>query len=505
MSHPISRSRKGCPQSAPLHHTGSERLRGAVAAVEIGINMKHSLRAFGLIVLMIMAPLAGCFGQAEENEMQNTDALKIDFLPAGEAEMRAGEWHIFTLEGEGTRLVVPQDVLLFVNDSIVPLGVVQVQNSDLLTGKIITTPYVNATSLTVVYDDGTASKIDITVGAGTPIVNGQEWFDKMEFILSVCADSTECGGYINRWMGSPNPAFERAASFFHGHFEGLGYETHIMRVTDHLNPTQPESLNIIAWKDGRSDTCVQGMGAHMDIAPPASPPAGGTYEGAYDNTAGTVAMMLYAKAFVDVEFECDTFLALWSSEEEGLRGSNAFANNDCDYCLPQDKELRFYINMDMMGISWPAVKDTGEPFPYHAWSGPDTDPEVDELAITEVMDHVHRNVLKAPMDLRIDGTYGAGCDQHWDEHDNLVMDVHEDTFGRSDHVTFRDLGAQTIFHLGAYDDDYSAYHSPSDTLDNMISSVGGQEELEKSIQFVMWAAMLEFMIADQTPEIRNLQ
>jgi len=160
--------------------------------------------------------------------------------------------------------------------------------------------------------------------------------------------------------------------------------------------------------------------------------------------------------------------------------------------------------MDMMGISWPAVKDTGEPFPYHAWSGPDNDPSVDELAITEVMDHVHRNILKAPMDLRIDGTYGAGCDQHWDEHDNLVMDVHEDTFGRSDHVTFRDKGAQTIFHLGAYDDDYDAYHSPNDTLDNMISSVGGQAELEKSIQFVMWAAMLEFLVADQTPEIRNL-
>jgi len=120
------------------------------------------------------------------------------------------------------------------------------------------------------------------------------------------------------------------------------------------------------------------------------------------------------------------------------------------------------------------------------------------------MDHVHRNILKAPMDLRIDGTYGAGCDQHWDEHDNLVMDVHEDTFGRSDHVTFRDKGAQTIFHLGAYDDDYDAYHSPNDTLDNMISSVGGQAELEKSIQFVMWAAMLEFIVADQTPEIRNL-
>ena len=62
------------------------------------------------------------------------------------------------------------------------------------------------------------------------------------------------------------------------------------------------------------------------------PPGGGTYEGAYDNTAGTVAMMLYARAFADLTFECDTFLALWSSEEEGLRGSNAFANNNCDYC-----------------------------------------------------------------------------------------------------------------------------------------------------------------------------
>ena len=83
------------------------------------------------------------------------------------------------------------------------------------------------------------------------------------------------------------------------------------------------------------------------------------------------------------------------------------------------------------------------------------------------------------------------------------MDVHEDTFGRSDHVTFRDLGAQTIFHLGAYDEDYSAYHSPTDTLDNMVSEVGGQENLEESIQFVMWAAFLEFILADQDPGVRN--
>ena len=121
-----------------------------------------------------------------------------------------------------------------------------------------------------------------------------------------------------------------------------------------------------------------------------------------------------------------------------------------------------------------------------------------------MLEHVHFEILNAPRDLRIDGTYGAGCDQHWDEHDDLVFDVHEDTFGRSDHVTFRELGAQTIFHLGAYDADYDAYHSPSDTLDNMVAEVGGQQKLEESMEFVMWAAMLEFIIADQTPEIRNL-
>ena len=120
------------------------------------------------------------------------------------------------------------------------------------------------------------------------------------------------------------------------------------------------------------------------------------------------------------------------------------------------------------------------------------------------MEHVHFEMIGAPRDLRIDGTYGAGCDQHWEDHEDLVLDVHEDTFGRSDHVTFRDLGAQTIFHLGAYDEDYSAYHSLDDTLDNMVEVVGGQEELENSLEFVMWAALLEFILADATPEVRNI-
>jgi len=471
----------------------------------MGYDGQRVLYASTMMCLFLFASLSGCFGEEEIETFESEDILLINGMKSDEATMFRGELHDFILRGKNMVMRTDAaDVLFFVNGSIVPSGMVSSDDMEVLSGHILTTPYTEEVNLELMNEDGFKTTMLVSIENGTPIVNGEDWYEKMEFITSVCSDSSECGGYVNRWMGTPNPAFERAAAFFQGHFEGLGYDTDILRVNDHLNPSQPESLNVIAWKEGRSDTCVQGMGAHFDIAPPGGPPGGGTYEGAYDNTAGTVTMMLFARAFVDMTFECDTFLALWSSEEEGLRGSNAFANNDCDACLPRDKELRFYINMDMMGISWPAYKPTGEPYPYHAWSGPDDDPNQQDVEITSILDHVHRTILKAPMNLTIEGTYGAGCDQHWDEHENLVMDVHEDTFGRSDHVTFRNLGAQTIFHLGAYDDDYDAYHSPSDTLDNMIQMVGGVDEIQKSIEFVMWAAMLEFLLADQTPEVRNV-
>ena len=139
---------------------------------------------------MLMAPLAGCFGENEKEVQDAGEFLLIDFAPAGDIALRSGEWHTFTLEGEGTRLVVPEDVLLFVNDSIVPLGVIQVQGDKLLNGKILTTPYVTSTTLTLVFADGTGATIDFEVENGTPIVNGQDWFNKMDFILSVCTDSS---------------------------------------------------------------------------------------------------------------------------------------------------------------------------------------------------------------------------------------------------------------------------------------------------------------------------
>ena len=260
--------------------------------------MNSRLVALLLASIFILAPLSGCFGEEEVENVAASSVLQIDYLDPSDAIMRTGEWHDFTLDGEGYSLVSPSDILLFVDNTYVVTH--QVDGGKLtVKGMILTTPFTDNVTLSLIHPDGSSEQIEVELTNGTPIVSGSEWFEKMDFITSVCSDSTECGGYINRWMGTPNPAFERAASFFQGHFEGLGYETHVLRVTDHQNPSEPESLNVIAWKRGIRDDCVQGMGAHMDIAPPGGPPGGGTYEGAYDNTAGTVSMMLFAKAMVD--------------------------------------------------------------------------------------------------------------------------------------------------------------------------------------------------------------
>ena len=187
-----------------------------------------------LFTLLIASPLSGCLGASEEfEEIEPEFLLLVD-------EMRRGEFHDFVISGE-TRLEVPSTVLLFIEEKLQVSGTIEAKGED-LQGRLLIPPTTMNFSIRL-----NSEILDFETVEGDPIVSGKDWFEKMEFITSVCSDSSACGGYVNRWMGSPNPNFERAASYFQGHFEGLGYETHLMRVTDHLNPTQPESLNVIAW------------------------------------------------------------------------------------------------------------------------------------------------------------------------------------------------------------------------------------------------------------------
>ncbi|MEC7411788.1 MAG: hypothetical protein VYE08_04075, partial [Candidatus Thermoplasmatota archaeon] len=135
-----------------------------------------------LMVLMMLAPMSGCIGGTPEEEVIDADAtLTIDGLPATEATVRLGEWHDLLLIGEGLRLSAPaHDVFLFVNGSMDLDSSVPVEG-DRLSFRLLTTPYTEAVELTIYAQNGRKTVFSLPVENGTPIVNGQEWFEKMDY------------------------------------------------------------------------------------------------------------------------------------------------------------------------------------------------------------------------------------------------------------------------------------------------------------------------------------
>ena len=139
-----------------------------------------------LVLLMMLASLSGCFGEAEVEQPPVDSVFQIDYTSPNDVVMKTGEWHEFVLKGQGRALSVPTDVMLFVNGSVLPNGYATVEGDQLI-GKLLLTPYVEEVKLTIVHPDGTGESFELVVAEGTPIVNGQDWMEKMEFITSVCA------------------------------------------------------------------------------------------------------------------------------------------------------------------------------------------------------------------------------------------------------------------------------------------------------------------------------
>ena len=105
-------------------------------------------------------------------------------------------------------------------------------------------------------------------------------------------------GYLDRWAGQGNLAYEDAAQFLIAEMTAYGLRVEVQRfaIEDVLGNVNPEAYNVCGFRDGTlypNEWLV--FGAHFDIAPPAN--AGlvdphitgsrtyGTRVGAYDNTA----------------------------------------------------------------------------------------------------------------------------------------------------------------------------------------------------------------------------
>ena len=395
----------------------------------------------------------------------------------------------------------------------------------------------------------------------TGVVDGRTTFNYLNMLSDESLDATDAAdgaiGYLDRWAGQGNAAYEDAAQYLIQTLENFGLEVITQRfVYDSLTTgaQNPEAYNICGYRFGSVEpNNWMVFGAHFDIAPPVN--GGmldphifgrtyGTRVGAYDNTAGTSMVLTVAEAMAGYDTRNTMVFCLWSGEEGGKRGSDFWT----DYWVKEDNpevEVTNYVNLDMAGVNWPggggapcgnghgggdggcdpqpAIDPDGYPkdeevWPMRVYIGPGLDhdvmnqPEMVGLAMWIGSDAIGVEEQMAPL-------LGTGYDaETWKVDDWLAKDrpeiiVYEDTTARSDHATFQDNLGTVTMGFGGLVDGYWCYHQTCDTVDEMIDWMdttgkdygeeqSGTSNLVDALDTITWWATYSFFHLDEQP-IRN--
>jgi hypothetical protein len=362
-------------------------------------------------------------------------------------------------------------------------------------------------------------------------------------------------GYLDRWAGQGNLAYEDAAQFLITEMTayGLYVETQRFDLTDVLGNQNPEAYNICGFRNGTlypNEWLV--FGAHFDIAPPANAvlidphDSGsrtyGTRYGGYDNTAGTSMVLTTAEAMADMPYDTRRTMVfcLWSGEEGGKRGSDYWTDTLADN--HPEVTVTNYINLDMAGVNWPG--GGGAPCgDEHGGNGNcDPDPQPDEGGYPKdsevwpmriyIGPSLNYNKIDQPDMVYLSQWIGAdainvsmqqdilvGSDNNsestwkyeaWLEEDRPEIIIYEDTTARSDHASFQDnLGTITLGYGGLVDG-YWCYHQTCDTLEEMEdwmdtqskdygNNATGKNNLVNSLDMITWWATYSFFHMDERP------
>ena len=394
----------------------------------------------------------------------------------------------------------------------------------------------------------------------TGVVNGRTTFNFLSSLSDTTSDPTDVVdgalGYLDRWAGQGNAAYEDAALHLIQTMENFGLEVITQRFTyDSLmtGAQNPEAYNICGYRYGEVDPDKwMVFGAHFDIAPPVNGAVldphvfgrtYGTRVGAYDNTAGTSMVLTVAEAMANYKTRNTMVFCLWSGEEGGKRGSDFWTDEWVKNENP-DVEVTNYVKLDMAGVNWPG----GGGAPCGGNHGPDgggdPQPEVDpdgypkdeevwpmRVYIGPSLDH---DIMNQPGMVGLAmwiGSDAIGVEEQmssligtdlpadtWKVDDWMAKDrpeiiVYEDTTARSDHATFQDnLGTVTIG-FGGLVDGYWCYHQTCDTLDEMIDWMdttgkdygeeqSGTSNLVDALDTITWWATYSFFHLDENP-VRN--
>ena len=395
----------------------------------------------------------------------------------------------------------------------------------------------------------------------TGLVDGLNVFNYISHISDETADPTDAAdgavGYLDRWAGQGNAAYEDAAQYLIGNLESFGLEVIVQRFTyDSLmtGAQNPEAYNICGYRFGEVNPDKwMVFGAHFDIAPPVN--AGmldphifgrtyGTRVGAYDNTAWTSMVLTVAEAMANFDTRNTMVFCLWSGEEGGKRGSDFWT----DYWVKEENpnvEVTNYVNLDMAGVNWPGgggapcgnghgggaagcdpqpeIDPDGYPkdeevWPMRVYIGPSLDHDVMNqpgmvgLAMWIGSDAIGVEEQMAPL-------LGEGHSaETWKVDDWMAKDrpeiiIYEDTTARSDHATFQDNLGTVTMGFGGLVDGYWCYHQTCDTVDEMVDWMdttgkdygeeqSGTSNLVDALDTITWWATYSFFHLDETP-VRN--
>ncbi len=382
----------------------------------------------------------------------------------------------------------------------------------------------------------------------TGVVDGRTTYNYLSLLTDESADpfdtSDFAAGYLQRWAGQANPAYEAGAQYLMGKLEEFGLDVVVQRYAfvDVFDNQNPESYNICGFRYGKelpNEWMV--FGAHFDIAPPANAILDdphitgtrtyGTRVGAYDNTAGTSMVLTVAEAMADFNTRRTMVFCFWSGEEGGKRGSDYWT----EYYVMEDNPdvvVTNYVNLDMAGVNWPGgggaphndpapeIDPDGYPkdeevWPMRVYIGPSLDhdvmnqPEMVGLALWIGADAIGVEEQQSIL-------LGTGFEAStWKVDDWLARDrpeiiVYEDTTARSDHASFQaNLGTVTMG-FGGLVDGYWCYHQTCDTLDEMeawMDTTGkdygeehsGVSNLVNSLDMIVWWASYSFFHLDEKP------
>jgi hypothetical protein len=362
-------------------------------------------------------------------------------------------------------------------------------------------------------------------------------------------------GYLDRWAGQGNLAYEDAAQFLIAEMTayGLRVETQRFDLTDVLGNQNPEAYNVCGFRDGTlyPDEWLV-FGAHFDIAPPANAvlvdphDSGsrtyGTRYGAYDNTAGTSMVLATAEAMADMPYDTRRTMVfcLWSGEEGGKRGSDYWTDTLADN--HPGVTVTNYINLDMAGVNWPGgggapcgdehggngncdpdpqpdtdgyPKDS-EVWPMRIYIGPSLNyNKIDQPDMVYLSQWIGSDAINVSMQQDI--LVGADNNSEdtwkydiWVEQDRPEIIIYEDTTARSDHASFQDNLDTITLGFGGLVDGYWCYHQTCDTLeemedwmDNQARGYGnnatGVNNLVNSLDMITWWATYSFFHMDQKP------